>query len=116
MSSCYNSFGKCISSEVIVPASFFQRAKGLLGKKKLLDNESMLFYNCNSVHMFAMKFSLDVIYLDKKFKVVKLVDSLKPWHCSFSAKAKHTLELPLGAITKFNVQLGEQFLIKDDGK
>jgi len=40
--------------------------------------EGLLIQPCTSIHMFFMKFSLDIVFLDKNFHVVRLIRNLAP--------------------------------------
>lgn len=110
--SCYKG-STCISDTVFVPKTFWQRAKGLLGKKQIAPEQFYLFYQCSSVHMFAMKFSIDLVYLNNHFEIVKLVHSLKPWQVSICLKAKHVIEIHDGMISLHGLVVGDKLLIKE---
>jgi hypothetical protein len=105
--------GQCISQRVSVPTTFWQRAKGLLGKNQIDGDECYLFYDCNSVHMFGMKFSLDLVYLNKELKIIKLVSSLQPWQISACLKGKHVLEMRAGSIEFYSLWLGQKLFLKE---
>ena len=110
---CFNSSGLCISSSVFAPETFVQRARGLLGKSIMNQDEGMILYNCSSIHMIGMRFSIDVVYLDSNMVITKLVESIKPWRFSFCRKANHTLELAVGSISNAQLKVGEQLTIKE---
>ena len=77
---------------------------GLLNKKTIVDGEGVFLTPCNSIHMFFMKFPLDVVFLDRKYKVVKIMEDLKPWKISpVVFKAQSVLELPVGSIKKYQI-------------
>jgi len=105
--------GVCICSEVIVPNTFWQRAKGLLGRAQLAPEQAFVFYHCNSIHMIGMKFSIDVVYLDTDFRIVKVVPAVKPWSASLCYRARHTLELATGVINAHELKVGDLLYIKE---
>lgn len=73
---------KVIMTEVIYANNFFTRLRGLLGKKELPKGQCMLISPCSSVHTFFMKFPIDVVFIDKGFKVVKIIDNMVPGRTS----------------------------------
>ena len=76
--------------------TFFKRLKGLMGKKSLEDGNGLLLKNCKSVHTYFMRFTIDVVYLDKNFIVLEK-QNLQPWKCGkFVKNTKHILELNNG--------------------
>ena len=56
-----------------------QRVKGLLGRDALADGQGLLFKHCSSMHTFFMHFPIDIIYTDKKGKVLKLAPGVRPF-------------------------------------
>ncbi len=92
--------------DILIPGSFYSRAKGLLAFSELGDQQGMLFENCKGVHMFGMRFSIDVIFLDSQGNVVKCVRNLAPWRVAFSARAQTTLEVAEGRINALGIRPG----------
>src|SRR5829696_3691243 len=71
--------------------------------------DGIVIWPCSSVHMFFMRFALDVVYVDKERRVVRAVQGLKPWRVSFGGKGAHAaIELPVGAIAASGTQPGDQ--------
>lgn len=63
------------------------------------------------IHMFFMKYPIDVVFLDKGDKVVGL-EQLRPWQTSkMYWKANRVLELPWGTIERSKTQIGDQIEI-----
>ncbi len=52
------------------PETAFGRARGLLGREGLEPGTGMLIDRAGSVHMFFMRFAIDVVFLDRDRKVV----------------------------------------------
>ncbi|MFC0561243.1 DUF192 domain-containing protein [Halalkalibacter alkalisediminis] len=103
-----------ISEKVSVAATMFSRAKGLLGKKELPQNESILLTPCNQVHTYFMLFTIDCVFLDSNDKVIHLIERLKPWSVSSRIpKATDVLELPEGSISKFSIYKNQYLSFKD---
>ena len=63
---------------------------------------------CEAVHTFAMKFTIDVLYLDKKKKVVKIRPNMVKSRISFCLSAHSVLELPAGMTEKTGTQVGDE--------
>ncbi|MFA5271535.1 MAG: DUF192 domain-containing protein [Candidatus Omnitrophota bacterium] len=99
--------GQCIVGDAQEAKTFIQRLKGLLCRKSLSPEEALIFYNVSSIHMFFMRFPIDVFYLDKEMKVLKIKHSFKPWRMSSCSSAKITIELPAGKAKEKSVQIGD---------
>ena len=99
-----------------VADNIFTRVRGLLGKSTLPENEGLLLVPCPSIHMFGMKFSLDVLFLTRENVVTDFVENIAPGKY-YVAKAQHgkahsALEIPVGTIARTSTQRGDQLLIE----
>jgi uncharacterized protein len=86
-----------------------ERTRGLLDSEGLEAGEALVISPCNSVHMFGMKFALDVLFVRKDGRVVRAITDLRPWRATrIYFTAKHTIELPVGAIEASGTRPGDQ--------
>jgi uncharacterized membrane protein (UPF0127 family) len=91
------------------------RRKGLLGREALSAGEGLWILPCEAVHTFCMRFPIDLIYLDRKHRVVKTKADVRPWRLSGCLRAHSVLELPAGTITASQTMPGD-VLTLEDGK
>ena len=97
--------------EILTADSFFTRLAGLMFYKKLPAATGLLLVPCNSVHMFFMRFAIDVVYLDNNYHIIKIVKNLKPWTgLSMYRKAWATLELAAGEAEYCGLQVGQKLV------
>lgn len=99
--------GICIAQNGQEAATFFQRFLGLMLREGIAKDEALIFHNVNSIHMFFMRFPIDVVYLDKSNKVLKIKHSLKPWRMSSCVRAKATIELPSQKAKETAIEIGD---------
>ncbi|MFA5702960.1 MAG: DUF192 domain-containing protein [Advenella sp.] len=88
--------------------TFWQRFKGLLGKKNWPANQVLLIRPCNSVHTVGMRFPICVIFLSHDYRVIKVEPCLKPWRFSYCRKAYCVLELATGVLSEEKALAWEQ--------
>lgn len=97
-----------VCEEVELAFTFFARLKGLMFRKSFKPQQGLLLSPCNSVHMFFMHFSIDVVFIDKGHKVIAVEHNLRPWQVSRRhRKAKYTLELAAGRIEATGLRIGD---------
>jgi hypothetical protein len=84
-----------------------KRNKGLLGRECLSSGEGLWIIPCEAVHTFWMRFAIDLVYLDRKKQIRKLVSDVHPWRMSACLWAHSVLELPSGTIRNTQTQLGD---------
>lgn len=99
--------GDTVATDLEVARSQWQRMRGLLGRDGLASGGGMRFDGTNSIHMMFMRFPIDVLYLDRNHRVVKLVHELAPWRFSAAWRAKATIELPAGTLRAHGVEVGD---------
>lgn len=91
------------------------RVRGLLGRQSLDAEEGLLIVPCPSIHMFGMKFPLDVIFLTRENIVTDVVENIAPGKAHIAkanqGKPHSALELSVGSITRSGTQIGDQLEI-----
>ncbi|HBZ35964.1 MAG TPA: DUF192 domain-containing protein [Rikenellaceae bacterium] len=98
---------KIVLDEVEVADSFVSRLKGLLGRKSLSIRSGLIIKPCNSVHCFFMKFPIDVAFVDKENRVVKIIFSMKPGSVSpIVSKSYFVIEANAGEL-EGDINLGD---------
>jgi len=83
-----------------------ERTKGLLALPTLKKSQGLLLNRCRSVHTMGMPYTIDVIYLTKKNKIIKIVSSLKPYRMSACIFANRTLEMLAGEAERLSLSTG----------
>ncbi|GHT33676.1 hypothetical protein AGMMS49592_2710 [Endomicrobiia bacterium] len=95
--------------KVIRAETFWERFSGFMFKKSSL--HAILFCKCNSVHTFFMRFNLDIVYLDKENKIVKIIKSLKPFRIALPVyNAVSILEIPSNKNISKELAVGKKLI------
>jgi hypothetical protein len=94
-----------------VADSSAKRRTGLLKHSSLEPGDGLWIVPCEAVHSFGMKFTIDVLYLDRKRKVKKVRPEMAPRRMSACLTAHSVLELPAGTIARTATQAGDQLEI-----
>jgi len=99
---------KILEQDVVIANTWQMRTKGLIGRAKLNSGKGLLIPNCKAIHTWFMRFAIDVVFMDKNYRVMKTVSGLKPFRLSFGGRsARHVLELPSGTINSAQVRIGD---------
>jgi uncharacterized protein len=99
--------GVVIAERCVVAQGFGARFIGLMGRRALAAGEALCIQRCNSIHMFFMRFPLDVAFVDGDGAVLFALHGIRPWRVSrivFGAKA--AVELPAGTLQDKSVRKG----------
>jgi len=98
-----------LATKVVKADKFLTRLVGLLKRKKLGPEEAIWLVPSKGIHTVGMKFSIDVVFLDKEKRVVALIPAMGPYRMSgIHLLANSVLELPTGAIRKSRTEVGDQ--------
>lgn len=93
---------------VRVAEGFWARFAGLMFSRSLPEREALLLPRCPSVHSCFMRYAIDVVYLDRRGLVTKLVSNLQPWRASLGGRdAAHALELAAGSIQRLGLRVDD---------
>ena len=97
-----------VCGELKVAESFFSRLIGLMFKEKMDGFDGLLIKKCNSIHTFFMRYPLDILFLDKEMKVVRVYRNLLPWRMTRVVwKAVQVLELKAGTLPS-DIKIGDR--------
>jgi len=93
--------------EICVAKNFFSRFLGLMFMPQESFCGALLIQKCSSIHTFFMRFCIDVVFLDKTYKVLRVVKNLKPWRVVAPIScASSVLELKPGFADKYGIKEG----------
>jgi uncharacterized membrane protein (UPF0127 family) len=92
--------------------NFKTRTVGLLGDARLDDDEALIIKPCWSIHTFFMRFPIDVMFVDKKGKLRKIVRSMPAWRMACAWGAHDTIEMAPGALDGADVLVGDPIEVR----
>ncbi len=85
-----------------------ERRTGLLHHESLAEGEGLWIAPCEAIHTFGMKFPIDVVFLDRSQRIVKIRQAVPPWRIAVCLRAHSVLELPAGTVRRTATAAGDQ--------
>ena len=102
-----------LGDKIELAETAWARTRGLLGRAGLGEGEGLLITRCNAIHMFFMRFAIDVAFIDDGDRVVEAIHAIRPWRATwFYPRATAALELPAGTLSRCQTQPGDQLLLE----
>lgn len=99
--------GRAVIPSAQIADSFFTRFAGLMFRKSIPEDYGLIISPCNQIHMFNMRFAIDVIYLTREGEVVHIDRGIKPWRVGKTVRqAFFVIEVPEGACEKQGIAEG----------
>ena len=96
-----------ISSSVEVAATRRTRRRGLLGRDGMDPSEALILSPCFAIHTAFMRFAIDVIFVDARGRVLKIVHELGPWRLAIAPRAHAVIELAAGSLNARELKVGD---------
>ena len=101
--------GQTLAGNLLMAETPMSRTRGLLGRNGLPEGEGLLLRPCLGVHTFFMKFPIDLVFLDRRNRVVAAVKDLKPHRMTGLVRsASSVLELPAGTVEASGTCVGNE--------
>jgi uncharacterized membrane protein (UPF0127 family) len=101
--------GTVVATRLAVAERWWQRLRGLLGRRALDDGEALLLAPCRGVHMLGMRFAIDVAFVTRDGKVVAVYPALAPGtRTRMHRDAWGALELAAGALATSGTVIGDR--------
>jgi uncharacterized protein len=101
--------GTTVARDAHKAANFLARGRGLMMAPPLPQGGGLVLDPCGSIHMFFMRYPLDILFLNREGVVVFMYKGIKPWRVGRIVRgAKMAVELPEGAIDASRTAVGDR--------
>jgi uncharacterized membrane protein (UPF0127 family) len=88
-----------------VARAFGERRRGLAKMAPLPPEHALHILKCNSVHTFGMRFALDLVWLARDGRVVRVDHDVRPRRMKLCVRARSVVEAPAGQGDRFAAAL-----------
>ena len=103
-----------LGDHIRVADTSLSRLVGLLGKRELAPGAGLLIIPSQAIHTVAMRFAIDVVFLDRDWRVIHLCPKVVPYRLTgIHWKARSVLELPVGVITQSSTAIGDSLSFEE---
>ncbi|MDB5074310.1 MAG: hypothetical protein JWO42_489 [Chloroflexi bacterium] len=100
--------GVYLATDAGLATGLFTRFAGLMFRKILPEGNGLVLMPEGQIHMFFMRFPLDIVHADKEGKVLRILHGIKPWRLGpMVKKCRMVIELPAGSVAKSGTELGD---------
>lgn len=107
--------GDAVARRVRLADTWWTRLRGMMGRPEPAADEGMLLAPCRSVHMYWMKYPLDIAFLAPDGRVVATYHGLAPSRRSKRhGDADRALELKAGTLAAKRTEVGDRLELRTD--
>jgi uncharacterized membrane protein (UPF0127 family) len=106
--------GVYLATELALANTHWTRLRGLLGTSPddFRNGSGIWIVPCHGVHTLAMRFPIDVAYLDPDRIVIHIERELRPWRIApVRMQAASVLELPSQVLSETGTEMGDKIEI-----
>jgi uncharacterized membrane protein (UPF0127 family) len=104
--------GRVIASQVIPAFDSQTRRTGLLKHESLPEGHAIVIAPTSAVHTWFMRFPIDIAFVTKAGRVVKVCHAVKPWRLAAAFRAYAVIELAAGALTRSGTVSGDTLVVE----
>jgi len=102
-----------LAQRVRVAGSVLSRLLGLLGRSSLESGSGLWIVPANSIHTVGMLFSIDVVLIDRRRRVVAVRNRMRPFSLLLpNFRARSVLEFPAHTIQRTATEIGDELQIE----
>src|SRR5438132_1068371 len=90
--------GGIVASLVEVADTRAARRRGLLGCDGLQADAALVLTPCCAIHTAFMRFPIDVVFVARDGRVLRIVRDLPPWRMAVAVQAASVIEFAAGSL------------------
>src|SRR5262245_21455555 len=104
--------GRVIVPRLELAIDSASRRKGLLGRDGLDEGTGLVIAPSNAVHTFFMRFAIDIVFLNRAGKVLKIRQRVPARRMTASPTAHAVLDFPAGAASAIGLSVGQTLALQ----
>ena len=103
--------GEIVATRIRTAFDSATRRQGLLGRTGLEPGEVLIIAPCNAVHTCFMRFPLDLAFVARDGRIVKVREHVVPWRAVIAWRAYAVVEAAAGTLGRLGVRPGEALVV-----
>jgi uncharacterized protein len=104
--------GTVVADRADIADTSAKRRTGLLKHTGLEPGEGLWITPCEGVHTIGMKFAIDVVFLNRHGKVLKIRPNMGRWRMALCLLAHSVLELPAGRLAETQTERKDHLILE----
>lgn len=100
--------GAVLADRILTAFDSETRRTGLLKHLSLPEGEAMVIAPTSAIHTFFMKFAIDVVFVARDGRVLKVRSNLVPWRLAICLRAYGVIEMVAGTMTRIDTAPGDR--------
>jgi uncharacterized membrane protein (UPF0127 family) len=103
--------GTVLATQVLPAFDSASRRTGLLRHTSFPEGHAIIIAPSNAIHTFFMRFAIDVAFVSKDGRVLKIRAAVPPWRIAGALRAYAVVELPAGTLKRTETRRGDRLIV-----
>jgi hypothetical protein len=99
--------GEIVAHDLLTAFESATRNKGLLGRDALDPRSAMIIAPCSAVHTCFMRFPIDVAFVARDGRLIKMRTAVAPWRITGAFGAFAVIEFAAGTLARSKTMSGD---------
>jgi uncharacterized membrane protein (UPF0127 family) len=104
-----------LASRIETAVDSATRRRGLLGRDGLPPGHTLLIAPCSAIHTWFMRFAIDVLFVDRQGRVVRVRTDVVPFRIAIAPAAYAVFEFASGSLERAGLTRGDALEITPIG-
>ena len=105
--------GTVLAAQAAIADGSISRFVGLLGTRFLAEGGGLWIIPSQGVHTVGMQYPIDIVFLDRKYRVLELRNALRPFRMThLNWRAHSVLELPAHTLQQTATCVGDTLAVE----
>ena len=99
--------GNVVADTLFTAFDSDSRRRGLLKHDSLPEGHALIIAPSNAIHTFWMRFAIDVAFVTRAGRVVKVSSTVVPWRIAVAWRGYAVVEMAAGALSRSDTRAGD---------
>ncbi len=105
--------GGVLGDQLLTAFDSASRRKGLLGRDSLAPGSLLIIAPSNAIHTFFMRFPIDVAFVAKQGRVLKVRQAMPARRVAAALRAHAVIEMPIGTLERSGTRPGDVLVVTE---
>ena len=91
-----------------------RRMRGWLGRRTPPPGLGMWLLRCDAVHTFAMRFAVDLVFVDADGRILRIDHHVRPWRIAFCIGAYSVIDRAASEAVRLGLATGDHLEVRGE--
>jgi uncharacterized membrane protein (UPF0127 family) len=104
--------GEIIAANVVRADGFWRRLVGFMASHRVRPDDGLWYDNCSAIHTMGMKERIDVVFLDKHCRVIRVERAIPRYRFAITRGARAVVELGEATLQGRDLLTGDELALE----